>query len=140
MTSDGISHQDWDRVHELALAIVNASDAASEKKCRRKLFDYLDVLTTKYGELPSLLATRADYVEDRRVSESLLRQAFTNAVNLGDRKNCLYIALDLAEMYLEDFPSRPTASNWLTSAREFLNAGDKSDWERYRQLASAIES
>ena len=66
MTSDGIETADWDRVHELALDIVNASlagDDAAEARARTLLLSVLDEFDRKYGRKASLLATRADYVE-----------------------------------------------------------------------------
>lgn len=73
-TSDGISSEDWDKVHELAVEIVNAGDAQSEVH-RSQLLIYLDQLEKKYGELPSILATRADYVAELKHKEALLKRA-----------------------------------------------------------------
>jgi hypothetical protein len=65
-TPDGITTEDWDRVHDLALEVVNLSaegDEAGSDAAKIQLRELLDDLQEKYGPLPSLLATRADYVE-----------------------------------------------------------------------------
>ena len=64
MTSDGISDADWDVVHALAVEIVNASESEAAVRTTAALLCHLDTLEQKYGALPSILATRADYVED----------------------------------------------------------------------------
>jgi hypothetical protein len=62
-TSDGMSGEDWDLVHELALEIANAEDGSPEEELsRNRLLRYLDELEERYGRRPSILATRADYV------------------------------------------------------------------------------
>ena len=71
--SDEIKTEDWDKVHELALLIANASlrEEGNEKESAvvvshglALLLPYLDELTLKYGALPSILATRADYIDN----------------------------------------------------------------------------
>ena len=65
MTPDGISADDWRRVHELAVEVVNLSaddDGTASDEAAERLLDVLDDLQRKYGPLPSILATRADYV------------------------------------------------------------------------------
>ena len=45
MTSDGITDEDWSRVHELAVAIANASmkdESATPARARAALFTLLD--------------------------------------------------------------------------------------------------
>src|SRR5687767_6692353 len=58
-TPDGISTEDWDVVHTLAVEIFNASNDQQDVDLRRRLFDWLDKLEAKYGPLPSSLATRS---------------------------------------------------------------------------------
>jgi hypothetical protein len=45
-TSDGIATEDWDRVHALAVDVVNA-DAGEEPKSRHDLLQYLEALEAK---------------------------------------------------------------------------------------------
>jgi hypothetical protein len=109
-TSDGIAAADWDRVHELALAIVNAEEDSSEEiACRTQLLNYLDALAEKYGELPGLLATRADYIDDTEETERLLLRACDLAAQTGDTRNGCLISLSLAELYVSE-RLRPVAA------------------------------
>ena len=112
-TSDGIAASDWDRVHDLALLIVNADDPAEETSHRRALLNYLDELTNKYGELPSLLATRADYIDDPAATERLLLRACELATRIGDTRNVCEISLSLADLYVTERPRPVAARAWL---------------------------
>ena len=60
MTSDGISDDDWEIVHELAVAIVNAETDGQSARSTSRLLAFLDELEARYGSLPSILATRAE--------------------------------------------------------------------------------
>jgi hypothetical protein len=63
-TFDGIGGEDRDVLHGLAVELVKAVDGDDEPACRAKLMQYLDRLEAKYGELPSILATRADHTQE----------------------------------------------------------------------------
>lgn len=75
MTSDGISSEDWAKVRELAVALANASDDEDEPH-RERVRAYPRELVSKYGQLPSIVATQADYADDPGESERLLLRAF----------------------------------------------------------------
>ena len=60
MTSDGISDEDWSRIRELAVDVVNASASGNDDGEGSRLLEALDVLERTYGRLPSIVATRAD--------------------------------------------------------------------------------
>ncbi len=99
-TSDGISAKDWDVVHDLAVDVVNAPDQ-DRPSLRRRLLEDLDRLEVTYGALPSILATRADYLDDedpRR--EELLLQAYALAESRHDTMNLLDVAHSLANCTL----------------------------------------
>ena len=135
-TSDGIATADWDVVHGLAVDVVNASD---EQKAHhvRQLLDYLDVLEFKYGPLPSILATRADYLDaEDPAREELLLHAQSIAEANDDVANRVSITQSLAELYLEKADLKK-ADHWLTRMRECLvahNDDDFADYERIRAL------
>jgi hypothetical protein len=116
MTPDGIATEDWARVHELSLDVVNASsrdDYKDLEQARKQLQVLLDQLQDRYGPLPSLLATRADYVEDSARREYWLLLAFAEAERLGDKKNLTLISHSLADYYLEHAPDERQATFWL---------------------------
>jgi len=123
-TPDGISTEDWDVVHELAVEIVNAN-GEREERCRAHLLSYLDELQEKYGERPSILATRADYVGDARSKEELLRRAYALAQARGDGRNALYVAHSLAELYIEEFKDASEGHKWLGCLKQQLVEIDK---------------
>lgn len=90
VTSDGISTEDWGLVHELAVEVVNrsaAGDASGSKAKVAELLGLLDTLEERYGCLPSLLATRADYVDGPEEREYYLLQAYSEARALDDAIN-----------------------------------------------------
>src|SRR5687768_7264811 len=123
-TSDGISTEDWDVVHAFAVEIVNAPDSEKQHH-RNQLLQYLDALGVKYGPLPSILATRADYLDDEdRAREELLLRAHALAEGLSDTDNIVYVTQTLAELYL-DKRDLTEANRWLSRMREYLVARDR---------------
>ncbi len=140
MTSDGISTEDWDRVHQLAPAIVNEGDTAESDSARAELLAYLDDLEAKYGTLPSIVATRADYVRDVAESVSLLKKAYALAAKREDSVNAVYVASSLTSAYIEA-RDVPEAEYWLGRLGEALRrAGDESDVQDYQDLEKALRA
>ena len=119
-TPDGISTEDWDVVHQLAVDLVNASD--DEREARRvALLDWLDKLQRKYGPRPSVLATRADYLDDADPErEMLLLEAHSLAESANDGTNGLYVSHSLAELYLAK-QDLNNVDEWLTRMRSYLD-------------------
>lgn len=125
-TSDGISTEDWDVVHALSLKVVNAEAESEENIYTQELLNYLDELERKYGVLPSILATRADYVTDMNERAAYLRQAYALAEATDDRINLREIAHSLAEFYIEDMEERSEGQIWLERfSNHIKTAGDK---------------
>jgi hypothetical protein len=137
-TPDGITTDDWDRVHELAVDIVNADETEAET-CRGRLLAYLETLEQKYGELPSILATRADYVDDPRRRETLLSRAYDLAKDRRDDRNTAYIAHSLAELYIGEFRDYWAGQRWLDELRQYLPQIDDAVFaEEYDRLRSLL--
>lgn len=137
MTSDGISAEDWDQVHELVVQVVNATEE-NEEQHRTQLSAYLRDLTAKYGERPSILATQADYAEDPRESERLFLRAFDLALTSHDTPNIREVALSLANLYARELPDPATASRWLDIAGAQLEPDNAAEWREYRQIEASI--
>ncbi len=101
MTPDGIPTTEWDRVHELAVEIANASvrddDTVSESGTE-ELLCYLGELRTRYGDLPSILGTLGDYTEHELDRYDLYARGATEAQRLGDRKNLQIIVESILEL------------------------------------------
>jgi hypothetical protein len=130
MTSDGISDADWDRVHTLAVQIANAStevDSVTADELSIELHVVLDDLESKYGSLPSILATRADYTDDAVDAVSLLERAYEAAVARGDRVNRVEIAESLAQMHVEHLQDLHGAIRWLAAFAEELETSPDPD-------------
>jgi hypothetical protein len=145
MTPDGIATDDWDRVHELALEVVNASaegeDAASRSAALR-LRELLDELQEKYGPLPSLLATRADYISNAPEERDYwLTAAYEQAQKRGDMKNLVWIAASLATLHVEDLRDPAQGGRWLTQLVEHLRVShDESEAEEATRLRAILET
>jgi len=138
MTSDGISLEDWATVRELAVALANASDDEDEPH-RERLLAYLRELISKYGELPSIVATQADYAGDPGESERLLLRAFDLALPIDDRSNVLEIALSLADLYASDLQRVVEATRWLEIASAHIDPEDETDRTQYKDIEETIE-
>jgi hypothetical protein len=135
MTSDGIGDDDWDRIRELAVDVVNASADGDDSLERMRLFEGLDRLEQAYGRLPSIVATRGDFTESPAESVELLREAFELATRRGDVINEVYIADSLARTYVEDLTDRDNGREWLdVLARCLRNAGGETDISGYEAL------
>lgn len=141
-TSDGINSDDWDAVHDLSLKIVNAEAESETNIYTNQLLQYLDDLESKYGALPSILATRADYVLDVEEKAALLRQAYVLAEASGDATNLKEIAHSLAELYIEDLKDSYEGRTWLKRLSDHINfALDKSlsaEFERLQEILNRL--
>jgi hypothetical protein len=139
VTSDGISTEDWNDVHEVAVEIVNhsaAEDHTAGARARASLMALLDRLDEKYGKRPSLLATRADYVESPAERERLLLMAFSEADRIKDTENRLLVAESLASLYLEEVHNLDEGAKWLGVWRHELGADPE---RRDRDEVSRLE-
>jgi hypothetical protein len=114
-TSDGIAPHHWDLVHEAAIELANADDDEIDA-AQRTMMRVLDELQELYGKRPSLLATRADYVDDDR-RERLYLEAFELASERGDEANLLFVSHSLAELYIETLRDVQNGRRWLEEYR-----------------------
>jgi len=115
MTSDGISTKDWDVVKDFAAKIANAicgnKDLASHN-LTMDLFRYLEIIEKKYGTLPSILATRADYIRETSKRVKLLEQAWGLAKKMSDKANLVLVSSSLAEFFIEELGKAPEGKKW----------------------------
>lgn len=136
-TPDGISDADWDRVKELAVAIVNATqdDEEGGEEETIALMGFLDGLEAKYGPHPGIISTRADFLSDPDEAVRLLEQAYTLAVERRDARSRLYIADTLAGTFIRELEDADSGETWLRRvAEELKNTGDESDITSYEEL------
>ena len=95
-----IAKVDWDRVHELACEIANASSHEDNVLAEAKtegLICVLNELEAKYGACSRITATIADYAEEER-RVSLYQEALRQAKAEGDAENARLILESLAEI------------------------------------------
>ena len=141
-TPDGISSDDWDLVHELAVGIANAANE-QEAACERyRLLEWLDELERKYGSAPSILAARADFIGNVENKRDLLLRAHSLAEERHDMRNALYVAHSLAELYLEEFQNAVEGRRWLQRVEDHLVQVDDGwfaeEYERLRAMADEL--
>jgi hypothetical protein len=130
-TSDGITTDDWEHVKELAIAVLDASDDPAQWSIRRgEMLSYLSELEKKYGPKPSILATRADFVDDITLQEELLRQAFELARSLDDQCNVLLVVHSLAKLYIETLMDPAEGHLWLDRLRAELRTLHDPSYDR----------
>ena len=141
-TSDGISSEDWDLVHALALDIVNASALGDDFESAEKTTEFLALierLEGKYGVTASLLATKADYIEDTQERIELLSRGYLVATESGDLKNKTLIASSLAELFWWELGDKKNTRHWLEKLRRSLiDYGDEGEQEVLRSLLRKI--
>lgn len=140
-TSDEIQHSDWEEVMSLAAAVANQTgmniDASLERK---RLLRYLDKLEQKYGRLPSILSTRADYIDDTNISLSLLKEAYVSADEISDLKNKVIISSSIAEIYLDFFNNKSRAAFWVKTLKQNLEKYPNDEYfnEVYMELSQRL--
>jgi hypothetical protein len=101
MTSDGIPTVEWDRVHELAVEIVNASaqdDAVLTEARSEEMLSYLRELRVRHGDLPSILGTLGDYTDDEIDRYDLYSRGVAEAQRIRDDKNRLILIESILEL------------------------------------------
>ena len=129
-TSDGINSGDWERLRELAIALLGMDSDPEERVSREELLAYLDALEAKYGTLPSILATRADYIDDYATKERLYRDAYSLAHTREDLQNELHIAHSLAQFYIEELVDVIEGRIWLERLEAHLRLIDDASYSR----------
>lgn len=101
MTPDGIPTREWDRVHELAVDVANASmqdDAVLSEAKTQEMICYLRELQVRHGDLPSVLGTLADYTDDDVERYDLYARGIAEAQRLGDGKNLEILLESILEL------------------------------------------
>jgi hypothetical protein len=144
-TADGISDSDWDHVLELAARLSDAVEGSEQEEAsERDLMAYLDKLESTYGPLPSILATRADFLQDYDRKEELLTRAYAAAAKLGDRRNLVDISHSLAELYVDARVDVQQGRKWLDRLdAHLLDCPDSTyadDAQTFRQKLQQLDS
>jgi hypothetical protein len=96
------------------------TDAASYVSAVDDLLTRLRMLQSRYGPLPSILATMADYTEDDGEAIHLLENAYFVAEQREDTRNMTYIASSIAQRYVEDLSDLVKGRVWTNLLRQCL--------------------
>lgn len=140
MTPDGVSTEDWGLVHEAVLEIVNASAIDDEVLCAHyteRLFDFLSELEERYGRIPAILATRADFTDDPASAIALHEEALMIANDSTSTRLSLQSLIRLMIDKRQGISEIPGRLKTLERVTPF--DGDSSDLEELRQLQSDFE-
>ena len=125
MTPDGIPTPEWDRIHELALEVANASmqdDALLSDAKTEEMLSCLQELRVRHGDLPSILGTLADYTDDEVERYDLYARAIAEARRLGDGKNLMILLESILELNCLDTDQRVFWQSQLTARKIELGA------------------
>jgi len=121
-TRDGVSDRDWSVVKSLALNIAKMSEQdADTSDMERELHKYLDWLEQKYGEMPSILATRAEYTDNARDAVALYEKAYASACIIKCNYEKSYISLSIAELYIVELKEVKAGKYWLRLLERNMN-------------------
>ena len=136
MTTDGISSEHWRRVHQLSAAVVNSCDSdILYAEALARLFSYLDQLEQTCGRRPSILATRADFLDDHSIAIPLIEEAHALATP-DDHLNRLLAASSLAQIYVESAGNLDAAKPWLDKMADALSFHwDDHEHQEYLRLS-----
>ncbi len=141
-TSDGISHRHWDKIEKLAGEIVAASvkeDFTMMEIQTEYLFDALDELEAIYGKVPSLLATKGDFMPEGQDPVPFWTEAYALAVERDDPKNQLLTASSLADYYFQK-KRFDLSLKWIDAGEHLLAlVPDEFEAEAFKVLRDQIE-
>ncbi len=122
-TPDGIADADWNEIEQLARAVAEAAitdDSLLYASAVDELQKRLAKLQSRYGPLPSILATMADFTENDRDAIHMLETAFFAAKERDDTRNMTYIASSIAQRYVEDLSDLASGQDWVDVLRRCL--------------------
>jgi hypothetical protein len=142
MTSDGINKRDWDKVHAIACRIANASmkdDKPSSRRWKKDLMPCLDKLEQKYGRLPSIVATRGDFCDNKRQSLKFWKEAYSLAISQGDKRNIALISSSLAGFMIEQKEDPVAGQHWLDIMKEYMSKDDKHEYKALRKRLKQLQ-
>ncbi|HTI70415.1 MAG TPA: hypothetical protein VMF06_10645 [Candidatus Limnocylindria bacterium] len=142
MTSDGISLTHWQQVlgfAENVARVASTDDTVGMLRETAALLRYLDTLESLCGRRPSILATRADYLDEASERIVLLVEAFAIASTTEDFENCTSIASSLAQIYIDDLGDKNGGDKWIGILHDCLVRNwDDFEHGEYQRLDSKL--
>lgn len=142
-TPDGIADADWNEIEDLSREVAEAAisdDSFRYANAVNEMLKQLGVLQSRYGALPSILATMADYTEDDHNAIRLLENAFFVAEQRGDARNMTYISSSIAQRYFEDLSDFASGRIWTDVLRQCLvRFPDETEFKVLAELEARLE-
>lgn len=141
MTSDGVSDADWEVVSKLAREVVESVECTEDcQSAEQRLLRFLDELEQKYGKRPSILATRADYVDGVRERVTLLEEAYELARAMNDSLNRTLSASSLAQLFIEEIEDHKSGRRWVDELGDCLALHwDDGEHREYLRLIAKLD-
>ncbi|CEI78109.1 hypothetical protein F8135_23735 [Pseudomonas aeruginosa] len=128
-TSDGITDSDWESIIISAEEIAELTGREIDARfAQKKILSQLDRLEKKYGRLPTILSTKADYIDSTDERLSLLKEAYITADEIQDKKNKVFISGSIIEIYLELPEKKSFAQYWLEKFESDLKDYPKDEY------------
>ncbi len=139
-TPDGIMKIDWKEIEDLAEKIALGDDFLI-KQYTEEILNKLNALQNKYGDKPSILATKADYINNIEQEIILLKKAYEIAQSMEDRINLTLTSSALAQRYVEIKKDAKNGRIWLNEFKACLNdCNDEFEAEEYTRLDNLLRN
>ena len=106
-----------------------------------RLMAHLAELQSRYGPLPSILATMGDFTDDDREAVRLLESAYLAAEQRDDARNMTYIASSIAQRFVEELSDVAQGRIWTERLRRCLERfRDETEAEVLAELEEHLEA
>lgn len=119
-----LTKKEFDELVDLICDIVNTSNPDLDYDnplCDKNLFNKLDKLLLKYGELPDLLCIRADFIDSIDERLKLYKRAIELSKTLNDFKNLTQSAESITLIYIEEQPDYDNAYKWFNKLESWVS-------------------
>jgi hypothetical protein len=121
-------------------AAVESENLQGAERERKQILRLLNAVERTFGRVPSVLATRADYVRPTSLKERLLLEAFAEAKRLKDAKNVTLISASLAQLYLEEVGDMVLGRKWVDAlGKALVDYPDSTESATYLELKAELD-
>jgi hypothetical protein len=142
MSYPEISHDDWERMRELAAKLVGLSDAedeVEEKLTRSQILAYLDDLDEKYGPHPKIYDSIGDFLPVGQDPLPWKLRAYEICAE-DDLHEKILISTSICQHYIEDRPDEAKAEYWHEKLlRHCYRMNDRNEIDSALELKKEIE-
>jgi hypothetical protein len=96
-------------------------------------------LEQKYGRLPSLIATRADFCDNKRQSIKLWKEAYSLAMSRNDKRNLSLISSSLAGFMINHKEDPVAGQHWLDIMKGHMSKDDNQEYLALQRRIKQIQ-